>query len=152
MSRRATRRAGRRGGLRARTILGPCAREAGPGRLRPEVVPGVEIAMVLPSLHDPAVLELKDQTEVISQLLALTRRGVALDAHHPIVIVGKHALQSGPERAPRLLPQPAEVRESRLAAPVVVGQRAPPRRMPHSALVEDFGERGHVAGVEGLVS
>src|SRR2546430_4043712 len=48
--------------------------------------------------------------------------------------------------------QPGEVGKGRLAALVVVGQRAPSRQVPHGALVEGLGEGLHVDRVEGLVS
>ena len=120
--------------------------------LRPEFVPSVEVVKVLPTVGNPAVLELEENTVANIQVLAVSLRGAALDADHAVVIICKQVLQLGPEGAPRLLPQPAEVGKGRLAALVVFGQLAPPRQVPPSALVEGLGERVHVGRVEGLVS
>ena len=84
-------------------------------------------------------------------MLTVSLRAAALDAYHAVVIICKQALQLGPEGASCLLPQPAEVGKGRIAALVVVGRPAPPRRVPRAVLVEEFGERVHVARVEGLV-
>src|SRR4051812_4322719 len=75
-----------------------------------------------------------------------------MDADHVVVTIGTHVLELGPEGATRLLRELAEVRQGRVAAPVVVGERAPPRQVPHSALVEELGERVDVTRVERLVS
>src|SRR5439155_10487531 len=74
------------------------------------------------------------------------------DADHAVVIIRKQVLQLGLEGPSCLLSYLAEVGQGRLAALVVVGHRAPPRQVPHGALVEEFGERVNVARVEGFVS
>src|SRR5207253_11361992 len=117
----------------------------------PALVPGVEVAIVLHALSYSAVLELEAQTQGNIQLLAVSLRAAAVDTHHTVSIC-KQVLQLGPEGAPRLLSQPADVGEGRFAALVVAGERAPPRHAPHGSLVEEFGERLHVSRVEGLVT
>src|SRR5207244_1979860 len=123
-----------------------------PTGLRPELVPSVEVVKVLPTVSNPAVLELEDNAVANIQVLAVSLRGAALDADHAVVIIRKQVLQLGLEGPSRLLPQPSEVGKGRLAALVVVGHRAPPRQVPHGALVEALGERLHVARGDGLVS
>jgi hypothetical protein len=80
------------------------ARAAG---LRPELIPGVEVVIVLPTLGHTAVLELEDQTHVNVQVLAVSLRAVALKADHPLVIC-KQVLQFNPESPSRLLSQTVE--------------------------------------------
>src|SRR5436190_8515700 len=106
--------------------------------LRPELVPSVEVVKVLPAVSNPAVLELEDNAVTNIQVLAVSLRGAALDGDHAVVVICKQVLQLGPEGAPCLLPQLAEIGKGRLASLVVVGHRAPPRQVPHSALVKDF--------------
>src|SRR2546423_13619760 len=89
--------------------------------LRPELVPSVEVVKVLPTVSNPAVLELEDNAVANIQVLAVSIRGAALDADDAVVIICKQALQFGPEGAARLLPQLAEVRKGCLAALVVAG-------------------------------
>ena len=60
-----------------------------PTGLRPELVPGVEVAEVLRTLGDPAVLELEDEAAVNSQVLAVSLRAVVMNADHPPVIICK---------------------------------------------------------------
>jgi hypothetical protein len=50
--------------------------------------------MVLPTRSDPAVLELEDETGAVSLVLALSSRGVVLDADHAVVIIRKQVLQA----------------------------------------------------------
>src|SRR4051794_1008072 len=123
-----------------------------PAGLRPEIVPSVEVVKVLPTVNYPAVLELEDDAVANIQMLAASIAGAALDPDHAAVIITEQVLQLGPEGAPGLLRQLAEVRQGRVAALVVVGERAPPRQVPHGALIEDLVERLDVARVEGLVS
>src|SRR3990172_1316917 len=120
--------------------------------LRPELVPIVEVEKVLPTASTPAVLELEDDAAVGIQALAYSLPAVVMKADHAPAIICKHVPQFGLEGASRLLPQPAEVGKDRLAALVVASERAPPRRVPRGALVEDLGERLHVGRVEGLVT
>ena len=54
--------------------------------LRPELVPGVEVAIVLPTFGHTAVLELEEETHVNVQVLAVSVGAVALNADHPLVI------------------------------------------------------------------
>src|SRR3989442_13712895 len=77
--------------------------------LRPELVPSVEVVKVLPTVSNPAVLELEDNAVANIQVLAVSLRSAALDADHAVVIICKQALQFGPEGAPRLLCQLAQV-------------------------------------------
>ena len=76
---------------------------------------------MLPALGHTAVLELEDETHANVEVLAVSLRGVALNADRPLVIC-KQVLQFGPESPSRLLSQPAEEGESRVAALVVAGQ------------------------------
>src|SRR5437899_722573 len=122
-----------------------------PAGLGPELVPSVEVVKVLPTVNNPAVLELEDNAVAHIQVLAVSLGGAALHADHSVLIICKHVLQVGPEGATCLLPQLAEVGKGRVAAVVVVSEAAPPRQVPHGALVEEFGERVHVCRVEGLV-
>src|SRR3954467_6685180 len=89
--------------------------------LRPELVPGVEVVKVLPTVGNPAVPELEDDRVTDIQMLAVSIRGAALDADHAVFIIAKQVLELCPEGAPRLLRNLAEVREGRIAALVVVG-------------------------------
>jgi hypothetical protein len=75
---------------------------------------------VLPTLDHTPVLELEDETHVDVQVLAVSLRAVALNADHPLVIC-KQVLQVGPKSPSRLLSQPAEKGETRVAALVVAG-------------------------------
>src|SRR5438067_1343435 len=123
-----------------------------PVRLRPELIPGVEVVKVLATVDNPAVLELEHDRVPNIQVLPVAVPGAALDADHVVVTICTHVLQLGPEGSSRLLRQLAEVRQGRLAALVVVGKRASPRQVPHGTLVEELGERVDVARVEGVVS
>ena len=90
-------------GVRASVLL----REAGgfegfiaePTRLRPELVPSVEIVKVVRTLSNPAVLELEDQTRVNSEALAVSLRADVVDADHTVFIC-KQVLRLGAEGAP----------------------------------------------------
>src|SRR5256885_17023381 len=99
--------------------------------LRPELVPSVEVVKVLPTVDDLAVVELEDDAVAHVKALAVSLRGAAMEADHPAVITCEQLLQFGLEGARCLLPQLAEVGESRVAALVVVGHRTPPRQVPH---------------------
>src|SRR5207248_10684228 len=90
--------------------------------LRPELVPGVEIAKVLRTLSNPTVLELEDEDAVNRELLAVPLPGVVMNANDTVVIICEHLLQFGPAGPSRPLSQLAEVGESRIAALVVAGQ------------------------------
>src|SRR4051812_21718068 len=92
-----------------------------PARLRPELVPRIEVVEVLATVSDPAVLELEEDGVANVQVLAVSLAGAAMDADHVVVIISKQALQFGPESSSRLLRELAEVRRGRLAALVVVG-------------------------------
>lgn len=59
-------------------------------RLPPELVPGVEVVEVFPTVNNPAVLELKDDAAANIQPLAVPLRGVAMNADHPAVITLEH--------------------------------------------------------------
>jgi hypothetical protein len=72
--------------------------------LGPELVPSVEVVKVLPTVSNPAVLELEDDAVANIQMLAVSLRAAALDADHAVLVICKHVLQFGLEGAPRLLP------------------------------------------------
>src|SRR5919198_3466273 len=108
--------------------------------LRPELVPGVEVVDVLAAVHDPAVLELEDDTAVDVQVLAVALGDVVMDADHAAVLVGEHALQIGPERAARLGHVAAETGEDSLPSDDVSGERAPAGGVPRDVVAEEFGE------------
>src|SRR3954447_17808785 len=122
-----------------------------PVGLRPELIPGVEIVKVLPTVGYPAILELEDNRVGNIQVLAVSVSGAPLEADHAVVTIREQVLQLGTEGAPGLLRELAEVRQCRVAPLVVVCVRAPPRQMPDNALVEELGERVDVTRVEGLV-
>src|SRR4051794_4560795 len=88
----------------------------GSGGLRPEVVPGVEVLEVLPTVSHTAVLELEDDAVGYIQVAAVPVRGAALDTDHGVVAVRSHVLQLGAEGAATFLRQPAEIRQGRVAA------------------------------------
>ena len=119
--------------------------------LRPELVPGVEIGEVLPTVDAPAVLELEDDAAVNIQALAGSRPAVVMHGDHAALVICEHVPQLGPEGSVRSLPIAAELGKDCLAALVVAGEGASPRRVPRGALVEGLSERLHVGGVEGLV-
>src|SRR5207248_5378600 len=96
-----------------------CAAGLAPAGLRPELVPSVEVVKVLPTVSNPAVLELEDNAVANIQVLAVSLCGAALDADHAVVIICKQLLQLGLEGPSRLLPQQGEVGKGRLAALVV---------------------------------
>src|SRR5207245_2374874 len=91
-----------------------------PTGLRPELVPGVEVVKVLPTVSYPAVLELEDNAVANIQALAVSLRGAPLDADHAVIIICKQVVQLGLEGPSRFLPNPAEVGQGRVAALVVV--------------------------------
>src|SRR3990172_6896288 len=119
-----------------------------PAGLRPELVPSVEVVKVLPTVDNPAVLELEDDAAANIQAIAAPLCAVVMNADHAAVITLEQVLQCGLEGPSRLLPQPAEVGEGRVAALVVASERASPWRVPRGALVEGLGERLHVGRVE----
>src|SRR5919204_4644352 len=121
-------------------------------RLRPELVPGLEVVEVLTAVHDPAVLELEDGAAVDVQPLAVSLRDVVMDADRAAVLVGEHALQIGPERAARLGRVAAETGEDGLPSDGVAGERAPAGRVPGDVVAEELGERRQIAPVERLVA
>ena len=65
-------------------------------RLRPELVPGVEVAKVLPTVSHPAVLELEDEATINIQVIAVSLPAVVVNADHQPV-TWKHVPQSGLE-------------------------------------------------------
>src|ERR1035441_8709057 len=80
-----------------------------------ERVPGVEIIKVLPTVGNPAVLDLEDDPAANVQVLAVPLSAVVTNANHAAVITRKQVLQRGLERASRLSPVPAELGKGRLA-------------------------------------
>src|SRR5438105_13894939 len=100
--------------------LGPFGAFA-PAGLGPELVPGVEVLEVLPTVSHLAVLELEDDAVGDIEMLAVPVRGAALDADHAVITICSHVLQLGPEGPSSLLRQLAEVRQGRAAALVVAG-------------------------------
>ena len=81
---------------------------------------------MLPTVRNPAVLELEDDAAVNIQLLAVSLRSVVMNADHAAVIICKHVMQCGLEGPSRLPHQPAEVGKGRLAAVVVASEGASP--------------------------
>src|SRR5437764_639739 len=122
-----------------------------PAGLRPELVPSVEVVKVLPTVNDPAVLELEDNAVGHVQVLAVAIPGAVLEADHVAVVICCQVLQLRPERAVRLLSELAEVLQDRVGALIVVGVLALAREMPHGVPVEDLVERVQVARVEGVI-
>src|SRR5436190_23271429 len=122
-----------------------------PAGLGPELVPGVEVLEVLPTVSHLAVLELEDDAVGNIEVLAASVRGAAMDTSDAVITIFSHVLQLGPEGPSGLLRQPAEVRQGGAAALVVAGHRAPARQVPHS-LIHELGERVHVTGIERFVS
>src|SRR6266550_2371178 len=122
-----------------------------PAGLGPELVPGVEILEVLPTVSHLAVLELEDDAVGNIEVLAVSVRGAALDADDAVITICSHVLQLGPECPFGLLRQLPKVRQGGAAALVVAGHRTPARQVPNS-LIHELGERVHVAGIEGFVS
>src|SRR5207248_10621730 len=104
--------------------------------LGPELIPGVEVLEMLPTVSDPAVPELEDDAVGNIEMLAVSVRGAALDADHAVITICSHVLQLGPEGPSSLLRQLAEVRQGRAAALVVAGHWAPARQVPHSLIHE----------------
>src|SRR5207248_1581440 len=122
-----------------------------PAGLGPELVPGVEVLEVLPTVSHLAVLELEDDAVGNVEVLAVSVRSAALDADDTAMTICSDVLQLGPECPSGFLSQPAKVRQGGAAALVVAGQRAPARQVPDS-LIHKLGKRAHVAGIERFVS
>jgi hypothetical protein len=120
--------------------------------LRPKLVPSVEVVKMLPTVSNPAVLELEDDAAENIEALAVPLPRVALNADHAAVLAFKHVQKIGPEGSTRLPAIPAEQGKDRLAALVVAGDGTAPGRVPRGALVEKLSERLHVGRVEGLVT
>src|SRR3954467_11476560 len=130
--------------------LGPSGAFA-PAGLGPELVPGVEVLEVLPTISHLAVLQLEDDAVGNIEVLAVSVRGAALDADDAVITIGSHVLQLGPEGPSGFLRQLTKVRQGGAAALVVAGHRAPARQVPHS-LIHELDERVHIAGIEGFIS
>src|ERR1700747_2576361 len=94
-----------------------------PAGLGPELVPGVEVLEVLPTVSHLAVLELEDDAIGNVKVLAVSVRGAALDAGEQAVTICSHVLQLGPECPSGFLSQLAEVRQGGAGALVVAGHR-----------------------------
>src|SRR5205085_10537090 len=92
-----------------------------PAGLGPELVPGVEVLEVLPTVSHLAVLELEDDAVVNIEVLAVSVRGAALDADDAVVTICSHVLQLGPEGPSGFLRQLAKVRQGGAAALVIAG-------------------------------
>src|SRR5689334_8572220 len=121
-----------------------------PAGLGPELVPGVEVLEVLPTVSHLAVLEFEDDAVGNVEVLAVSFRGAALDADDTAITVCSHVLQLGPECPSGFLRQPAKVRQGGAASLVVTRHRAPARPVP-PGLIHELGKRVHVAGVERVV-
>jgi hypothetical protein len=63
-----------------------------PAGLRPELIPGVEVLEVLPTVNHPAVLEFENDAVGNIEMLAVSVRGAALDAHHTVVTICRYVL------------------------------------------------------------
>ena len=81
---------------------------------------------MLPTVSNPAVLELEDEAAVNIQLLAVSLPAAAMNADHAAVIICEQVLQFGLEGPSRLLSQPAEVGKAPVAALVVAGDELRP--------------------------
>ena len=68
---------------------------------------------MLPTVSNPAVLELEDEAAINIQVLAASLPAVVMNADHATVITLEQVLQLGLEGPSRLLPQPAEVGKGR---------------------------------------
>src|SRR5688500_14752571 len=88
--------------------------------LRPELVPGVEVFVVLSAVNDLAVLELEDDADADVEALAVSLPRAALKADHAAVLGCEQLLDLGPEGAVGLLADLAEEAERRVAALVVL--------------------------------
>jgi hypothetical protein len=82
----------------------------------------VEVVKVLPTVSDPAILDLEDEATVNVQALAVSLRAVVMNADHAAIIICKHVPQLCPEAPSRLPAIPAELDKARLATLVVSGQ------------------------------
>src|SRR5205814_9719674 len=61
--------------------------------LGPELVPGVEVLEVLPTVSHLAVLELEDDAVGNIEVLAASVRGAALDTDDAVITICSHVLQ-----------------------------------------------------------
>ena len=52
---------------------------------------------MLPTVSNPAILELEDDAVANLQVVAVSIGGAALDADHAVVIIANQVLQFGPE-------------------------------------------------------
>src|SRR5439155_8602610 len=75
--------------------------------LRPELVPSVEVENVLPTVNNPAVLELEDDAAVNIQMLAVPLRAVVMNTDHAAVVTLEQVPQRGLEGPARLPHQAA---------------------------------------------
>src|SRR5437588_12045710 len=113
-----SRRAPRRGGSRRSMSSREPPRElpGAPAGLRPELVPGVEVLEVLPTVSHLAVLELEDDAVGNIEVLAASVRGAALDTDDAVITICSHVLQRGPGGPSRLRRERAEGRQGGAAA------------------------------------
>ena len=72
--------------------------------LRPELIPGVEIVEVLPAVDDLAVLHLEDEAAVDVERLAVSLRGVVMDADHATISSSASSSLSSALKVPALSP------------------------------------------------
>src|SRR4051794_41170775 len=63
-----------------------------PTGLGPELVPGIEVLEVLPTVSHLAVLELEDDAVGNIEVLAVSVRGAALDADDAVITICSHVL------------------------------------------------------------
>jgi hypothetical protein len=112
----------------------------------------MKVVEVLPTVGNPAVLELKDKAAIDIQSFAVSHATVVVDADHATFIIRKHVAEFGLEGASSLPAVATELRKDLLAAHPIAGDGTSSRRMPGGILVEELREGLHVGGVEGLVT
>jgi hypothetical protein len=123
-----------------------------PAGLRPELVPSSEVVKVLSTAQALSILELENEAAINVQLLAVSLRCVVMNADDAAVVTYRHGLQYSFESSTRLASIPPELGKGGITAFVVASDAASTRRVPRGVLLEDLGERLHVARVEGLVA
>ena len=90
---------------------------------------------MLPTVDDPAVLELEDEAAVDIQVLAVSFSAVAMKGEDVAIIVCSQVPQLGPKGPSGLASQLTEVGKRGVTTFMVASQRAAPRRVPRQALV-----------------
>jgi len=122
-----------------------------PVRLRPELVPGVQVAKnSRPSTRRPSI-DLEDDAAVDVQLIAAPFGALWCRPITRPSAVATTSCSAALKRAAGSRHRTGQTDEDGVAADVVARGRAS-GRVPGGVLVEDLGQRRHVGRVEGLVS